>query len=508
MSLIRGFWVAALFSACATSPIPAPPSGWLTEGPEAEVVLERRLLISGDDPNGRVETEFLERQLIRRGKTTTIIMPIHPDRRVRFVAAEIRRHGAPVIHLGKADFVPVDRHRAPVPRARDAAYLAARIEVPSGGLVTLHWKAEDRHAGLLPRLVLTGPAPVRKARIEVTGGLVGKAQLTATSLAGGVLRSPDKLIGTWTNLSPAVSHPFAPGELAMRGAWLEFPDSKPPRIIDLLLNRPEANFQIAAVPLVSSAKAGEPCLLRPWGAKTIRPETTLLTTAAQRPEGGYEIQLPDAYRRRFADCTLVAPGQAARLPVTQPRGERLLRMRSVVSAEGNIETKGRLVYIGAAASAVRRGGIEMREELAQLLSPFHKSLVVNGEQRSGAGITQLEFSFQHRAPHLDPSAWLGDALPELAFLPRGQAMAPLVAHRRVEWTFVATSGRSPPPATHTASVTHGRIAASSAWSLGPQQTLRFVRSVDWTPIPSLIDGASLRQQLLGMRVTPAPLPVP
>jgi hypothetical protein len=483
-------------------------NGWWRAGPESQVILQRRLHLKLRQKGEFVQADFLERRLVRNGASIMLKVPLHPQRTLLNVAAEWQQTNGLKRVFGRNDFVAVDRQGRPVKQLQSAAFLTAKIKVPANSLLRFRWILDDHKPSFFPHLELHGPYPFEAAELRLSGEAVEHLEITGRLVDGPVLKSPNNQVSSWRNLQPATTHPWAPGALGQRAAWVQWKNPRHADLVEQLLSNTNADYQLRTLPSVGATAASTPCLLRPWGADALRPNNVMMTTANRLPEGGYQLNLPDPYRRPFADCTLVQKGPRAVLPVRAPRGGRILQIRTRVRADGTIAGKGRLSFSGAGADAVRRGSINMTQELEALLKPLKQGLRMGKAQVRGSGPVHVMFELRFQARDINPSKWLGNALPELRYLPAGEAIGPQTNHRQVEWVFDWPERSVPPPPTRMASASRGPLSASSTWSLGPQRSLRFVRSVRWQDDLFKVEPSAIINALQGIQLPATPLPTP
>jgi hypothetical protein len=464
------------------------------------------MTLEGD--GAALRSDFLEHRLLRQGTSLTLRVPAGPETKVLAIAAHWISLDGSSRSFGKADFIPVDRLDQPLPPGQQAAYFAAKISVPDSSLLRLRWQIHQQRPELLPRLDLSDAFPIDRAEIRIQGKGFRGLELRSRKLPAGDLRSADSLLGLWRDLQPASAHPYSPGELGQRLAWLSWKKARHPGLIARLTADPKANYQLRTLPTAGANERSTACLLRPWGAEALRPESAILSTVTQLAEGGYSLNLPDAFRRPFRDCTLIQPGALARLSVPQPGGARVLRLRSRISADGHLQGQGQLVYSGAAAQSLRRAEFDMSSELRALLAPVASGLVIGQAQRGGSGPVYLPFKLHIKVQQLDPSRWLAPPFPRLDYLQAGLTLGPVVNERRVEWVFDWPAGAKVPPPTRMASIGRGPLSASVTWSLGPQRTLRFVRSAQWRREVLEIDPRALKTALKSLVIPAIALPKP
>jgi hypothetical protein len=220
------------------------------------------------------------------------------------------------------------------------------------------------------------------------------------------------------------------------------------------------------------------------------------------------LHLADAYRRPFVFCRLVQAGEPADLRVPIRSGKSLLRLRTRVGIDGLISGRGQLILTGASAAAARRGQLDLRRILDQLLAPIGAAVKPGVAKRDGSGPVYLPFAIHWKAGALDPASWLGAPLPELAYLRPGEVLGPITEDRSVEWIFEWPKERPLPPPTRMASVGSGPVTGSATWSLGPQSTLRFVRSISWNKNLARVQPAAIAAALGALKLAPVALPAP
>ncbi len=503
---LRPCVILVLLSGCAKALLAPVSDTWFSQGPESQVVLKRHLHIDLIDGGKALRADFLEQRLVRRAATITLRVPTGPDQRIEAIAADWRTLDGPVTQLNAEDFVAVDRQDQPLGRGGQPAAYVRRLALPAGTLVRWRTLRHQRLPELLPRLELQGPFPINHAELRVRGEGFEQLDLVTRQLAHGTLIGSGELIGIWRQLQPTSAHPYAPGELGFRNASLRWKKSRYPNLIDRMIANQKSDYQLRTLPTASTETTALPCLLRPWGSERLRPESALLATASKLPEGGYQLNVPDAFRRPFRDCTLIQAGEPARLVVKQQDGERVLRLRTSIGAQGQLTGKGQLIYSGAGARQVRQAAINMSNELRRLLQPLAPSLRLGQAKVSGTGPVHLPFELNTKVTALDPSRWLASPLAALSYLPVGVVLGPAIAKYRVEWVFDWPASSKIPPPTGMASVSKGALSAAATWSLGPQRTLRFVRSLHWEPRPMAVEPTKLRQRLDKLRVAALPLP--
>jgi len=491
---------------CAGALLPPVTGGWLVAGPESQVVLERRLDLEFIDQGDALRADYRETRLVRQPTTVTLRVPTGPEQRIEAIAVDWRTLNGPINRLTIDDFAPIDRTDKPLAAGKSPAFYAHRLKLPAGSLLRWRWLAHHQRPSFPPVLDLSGPFPVNKAELRIAGSGAALIDLKTSALPGGIVSSESMVVGTWKNLQPATAHPYAPGRLGRRMAYAVWKQPKHPGLVERLVQNKQADYQLRALPGVIAKERAIPCLLRYLGADDLRPNEVVMSTASQRAEGGYDLHLPGAYRRPFKDCTLIQPGATARIPVVHESGTRLLRIRTSVDADGAIEGRGQLIFSGVGARLVRQGSIDMKQVLAGLVAPMSARVGIGTPQVSGTGPVHLPFKISFRANQLDPTSWLGTPLPELGYLGSRNVFGPSVEQRRVEWVFDWPSGVRPPPPTRMASASSGPLQASLTWSLGPQRTLRFVRSTEWQKRSAQIEPELLRSRLHNLRIPALPLP--
>ena len=501
--------IVSCFAGCTDAQIlPAPSNAWFRAGPEAQIILKRRLHMNLEAKGAALHSDFLVHRLLRQGTSLTLRIPAGPETEILAIAAHWISLDGRSRSFGRADFIAVDRLDKPLAAGRQPAYFAAKISVPDSSLLRLRWQTRQRRPVLLPRLDLSDGFPIDSAEIRVQGQGFKELELRSRKLPEGRLQSGDSLLGLWRDLQPASAHPYAPGELGQRLAWLRWKKPKHPGLIARLVADPKANYQLRTLPTAGASEHSTACLLRPWGAEVLRPQSAILSTVTQLAEGGYKLNLPDAFRRPFRDCTLIQPGALARVVVPQPGGSRVLRVRSRISAEGHLLGQGQLIYSGAAAQSLRRAEFDMNHELRALLAPVASGLVLGKAQRGGSGPIYLPFKLSIKVEQLDPSRWLTCPFSRLSYLQQGLTLGPTINERRIEWVFDWPAGANVPPPTRMASVGRGPVSASVTWSLGPQRTLRFVRSATWRREVFMVDTTALKAALKQLVIPAIALPKP
>ena len=505
-TILRLMICLAGVSGCAQKLLPPVVGGWSKAGAESQVILERRLQLELLQKGQALRANYFESRLLRQPATITLRIPTGPDQRIEAIAVDWRTLNGPVTQLSSDHFAPIDRNDKPLAPGVSPAFYAHRLRLPAGVLLRWRWIAHHKRPTFLPQLDLSGPFPVDKAEIRVIGQGVSQLEIKTRGLTGGQINNETSLMGTWSQLQPSGNHPYAPGHLGKRVAYVEWKTNIHPTLVQRLVSSNHLNYQLKTLPMVQAKQGSVACLLRYWGSDNLRPDQVVLGTATQRPEGGYDLHLPDAYRRPFRDCTLIQPGAVARIPVRHESGTRLLRLRTSVTSQGQISGRGQLIFSGAGARLVRQGAINMIDSLRQLMKPVQASVQTGQPQVGGTGPVHLPFTLSFAITALDPISWLGSPLPELRYLNTTEVLGPRVDTRRVEWVFDWPNEVRLPPPTRMKSISNGPLQASVTWSLGPQRTLRFVRSTQWKKQRSTIDPEGLRTRLNQLQVEPLPLP--
>jgi hypothetical protein len=491
---------------CASPLLPPVHAGWYAQGPESQVVLERRIALKLLDQGAAVKVRYTESRLIRQATQITLRVPTGPGHQVQAIEADWRTLNGDPVRLDRNHFAPVDRSDRPLPGSATPAYLAHRLSVPAGVLLRWTWVGVQRPPTELPELDLSGPYPVEKAELRITGRGAAGLEIKVQELAPAIIATDEMQVATWTKLQPSAAHPYAPGLLGKRRAYVTWKASPHPHLIERLVATAAPDYQLKTLPMSQARPSSTPCLLRPWGADTLRADQVVLSTVTQRPEGGYDLHLPDAYRRPFRDCTLIQPGPLAQVPVTHDSGTRLLRIRTSVTTQGVVEGRGQMIFSGAGARLARQGALDMTTELLEALQPLRQHLKIGAAQLSGAGPVHLPFTLRMRVSELNPSRWLGTPYPKLNYLNATEVFGPRIEQRRIEWVFDWPQSVRLPPPTRVESISVGPLQGSVTWSLGPQRTLRFVHSMTWRKQPMQVDPNRLRASVQQLIVPGLPLP--
>ncbi len=496
----------AITSGCNPTLLPPVVGGWSKPGAESQVILERRLNLELLQNGQSLRANYFESRLLRQPTTITLRVPTGPDQRIEAIAVDWRTLSGPITQLNSDHFAPIDRADKPLTSGASPAFYAHKLRLPAGVLLRWRWIVHHQRPSFLPQLDLSGPFPIDKAEIRVSGQGVSQIEIKTRGLNGGQIKNETSIMGTWSQLQPSGSHPYAPGYLGKRIAYAHWKKKIHPNLVQRLVSSNHLDYQLKTLPVVQAKQGSVACLLRYWGSETLRPSQVVLGTATQRTEGGYDLHLPDAYRRPFRDCTLIQPGALARIPVRHESGTRLLRVRTSVSVQGQVSGRGQLIFSGAGARLVRQGSINMIDSLKQLMEPLRSKIQSGEQQLGGTGPVHLPFTVSFTIGELDPTRWLGSPLPELRYLNSSEVLGPRVEQRRVEWVFDWPDNVRLPPPTRMKSISNGPLQASVTWSLGPQRTLRFVRSTQWKKQRSTIDPEGLRNRMEQLQVEPLPLP--
>jgi hypothetical protein len=476
--------LAAGFTACASAPVLAPVAvGWRSvEGPEEEILF-RRVASEFDADGGAVVTTTSERRVLRRARRVSIRVAIDPDRSVLSAEARMIDERGTVHRFARDQFVWLDRRERLLTSRRGAAFLAINLPVPGHSLVDWMVQTRDRNPHWLPELDLSSPYPIQEARLSARGRGIAAVQATPHHLDATSERSGDVLYVSARNLPPSTGHPWAPGELGRRRISLHWRTPEHPDLVARLLGAAGDDYALATLPGLRASAGARPCLLFDHGVHSLRPGRVFLTTATAAPNGGWTLDLPAGLARRFAGCRLIERGAPAIVPVRTERGQRVLLMRSTVESNGRLSGRGQLLFAGAAADAVRQGSVDPEERLRDLLRDGPIKPFALRRQIGADGPVRLSFKIAAKVKALDPSAWIGDPLRELAWTgAAGQLLGPASDERRVEWTFEWPEGApAVPPANGSGTFTTSGVSGSATWSLGPQRVLRFVRAVNWSP---------------------------
>ena len=80
--------IVSCFAGCTDAQIlPAPSNAWFRAGPEAQIILKRRLHMNLEAKGAALHSDFLEHRLLRQGTSLTLRIPAGPETEILAIAA-------------------------------------------------------------------------------------------------------------------------------------------------------------------------------------------------------------------------------------------------------------------------------------------------------------------------------------------------------------------------------------------------------------------------------------
>ena len=231
----------------------------------------------------------------------------------------------------------------------------------------------------------------------------------------------------------------------------------------------------------------------------------LLATAIPKAEGGLKATVDPVTAQGFQSCRLVQAGAPADVSVRPQSGMALWRFQSIIGADGEHRTEGRLQVGGIAAFAVRQGQLDLKAYLQSRLGTRLGTIrLKQGGKDRGTGPVTISFGLRFKSQSLAPQDWLGKPYPELDWLrPQTRFLGPLINDERIDWEFQWASQSAPLPPTRSKTLTEPELVGSATWTLGSVRSVRFVQELRWQLKPILLVRCSCARHWSNSVSTPS-----
>ncbi|MAO83267.1 MAG: hypothetical protein CMH50_05185 [Myxococcales bacterium] len=504
---MRGLVGLLLLTGCATSAtqlLPPLPSQWQRPGTEDQVVLERRLILTLLNEQGSVSWRRFERRFHRKGGEVYIQLPVHPDRMLIRAGFRMRTSAGTTTYRDLSDFVYTDRSGQPILDSKRAAFVALRITVEPKSLIDWAFEGADRRAHWLPHLALDGSYPIESGRLTIQGDPDQRVEVRLRGIQPKISLEDGYRHYFVKTLQPHLPHPWSPKPLGERALRPRFRTPISPDLVQRMTEKKPTIYDLQTSPSLQAGLKATPCVLLPWDLTEPSPMDVLLATAIPKAEGGLKATVDPVTARGFQSCRLVQAGAPADVSVRPQSGMALWRFQSIIGADGEHRTEGRLQVGGIAAFAVRQGQLDLKAYLQSRLGTRLGTIrLKQGGKDRGTGPVTISFGLRFKSQSLAPQDWLGKPYPELDWLrPQTRFLGPLINDERIDWEFQWASQSAPLPPTRSKTLTEPELVGSATWTLGSVRSVRFVQELRWQLKPHFARPMQLRKALEQLRLPP------